>query len=1110
MSVPVLVAPMFDPGQGRIETEIPEGLTVGEIVTLLLPELPREQWRHLRIVLISQTGSMVLRQDMLHRIRPRSGVRLVMRLVPGKEVLRSVLTIVVAIAAAAIGFWAAGVFGALIGGLVSAGITFLGNLLINALIPPVDANKGNNDRDRDRPTYYISGWKNRALPGGVIPEVYGKIRFAPPFAVPPYSEIVGDVQYVRCVFLVGYGGPHGVAMSEFRLGDTSLSDYDEFTTEVREGLPTDTPLTLVRNQVAEQQIGAELIRPVPRDDLGQVVDGASISTPVIRTTGADASGASVIFGFPAGMGEVNNEGKTIPLSVVFNIYQAPAGTGAWVLVTSITVTSAKMEAFYRQFSWSFAARGRYDINVERMTAEHTKSSQQSRSTWVALQTVRPEYPIACPFPVALVAMRIKATYQINGSLDNFNLLASRRALDWDAATDSWVVRETQSPASAYRHCLQSDSNPKPVGNASLALSELADWHEYCALKGLKYNAVHDDEKTLRERLSEVTSAGRASQRHDGLRWGVVVDRPQELLVDDINPRNSDQFKISRTYIDRPDGLRVRFADETNDFKSAERIVPWPGHVGDVALTEELSLPGKTNPAEIWIEARRRMYEAIHRPDSYSVRQDGPIRVATRGDLVSVSHYVIDRDHQVCLVKRVEGRLVELDGVVDMVEGVEYGLCFRVFASAEDTVGQSYIYPVDTMPGETDLIRFADAAGELRPAVDRLVTFGPISTVSNSLRVTRIESGEDFTVHMRLVDAAPIIDELTDAEEPPTWSGRAGDDVSYASENPPQPRITLVESGFKGTGVAGLISVSVAPGTGAVTTSSFRIQHRAFGTTPWSSIDFPAADGGVQISGYDTGEVVEIRLYALAADGALSAPSSIVTLTVGENDADLPLQIDDETVSVSPILGGSTLMFQTTDDLATVAVSIYRNTGPTIDVSAIDPVQISTVLPSRSYTTQDGDATRTNLLVNGSFDSETIWDLGTGWSIAAGAAIHDDGAAGSISQAVDLIAGRFYRVFYTVSGRTAGDVRPRLTGGTTSAGVTVSTNGNRSDRIQSLSGNNRLDFLASDDFDGSIDGVVLFLETASSLPAGTFNYWLEPVNADGLGGPVAGPFPVTIR
>ncbi len=85
-----------------------------------------------------------------------------------------------------------------------------------------------------------------------------------------------------------------------------------------------------------------------------------------------------------------------------------------------------------------------------MTDEHTGASEQSRTSWVAIQTLRPEYPIDYPHPLALVAVRVKATYQLNGQLDNFNLIASRRCLDWDTATQSWVARETHNPASLFR------------------------------------------------------------------------------------------------------------------------------------------------------------------------------------------------------------------------------------------------------------------------------------------------------------------------------------------------------------------------------------------------------------------------------------------------------------------------------------------------------------------------------------------------------------------------------------------------------------------------------------------------------------------------------------
>ncbi|NUB46586.1 hypothetical protein GEU84_019510 [Fertoebacter nigrum] len=100
------------------------------------------------------------------------------------------------------------------------------------------------------------------------------------------------------------------------------------------------------------------------------------------------------------------------------------------------------------------------------------------------------------------------------------------------------------------------------------------------------------------------------------------------MVDHLTPRNSRDFQSRRNCIDPPHAFRVKFKDATNEWKDAERLIRWPGHTGEITITEALELPGKTRPDEIWREARRRMYEAIYRPDLHEVMQDGPVRVAT--------------------------------------------------------------------------------------------------------------------------------------------------------------------------------------------------------------------------------------------------------------------------------------------------------------------------------------------------------------------------------------------------------------------------------------------------------------------------------------------------
>lgn len=1105
-TIPVLAAPFFDPGTARVDLELPTGVSVAQIVAMALPHAIEPDLAHARVVLVSDRGSIVVDRQHWKRVYPHAGVRVVIRIVPSNGALRSILSVVVSIAAIALGqVWAPALAGTLglsqatWAGIIGLGATVLGNLLINALIPPVSTD------DDKKTSYQLSGWRNKLDPDGVVPLIMGKVRYAPPFAATTYTEIVGDLQYIRAIFCCGYGP---LTFSDFRIGETSFSDYDEIQTEVREGLSTDAPLTLYPTQIYEESVGTELVRPEHRDDEGNEIDGPGIETPIVRTTGADASGASIIFGFPAGLGKVDDKGKQRSVTVSMRIRQRPAGTDAWAEVVTLDFTAKKFEGFYRQYTWNFATRGRYDIEVTRMTDEFTNQSTQGRTTWVALQTLRPEYPLNFTSPLALVAVRVKATYQLNGALDNFNALVSRRCLDWDTGSQTWIVRETSNPASLYRHALQSPANPKPSTDDEINLTLLQTWHEFCTAKGLKYDKAIDDDGELGDRLKEIAAAGRATKWHDGIRYGVVIDRPQDLVVDHINPRVSWNFQSTRTYFEAPHGFRVQFLDATNDYKQAERLVPWPGYSGEILLTEQLELPGKSDPAEIWREARRKMYEAIYRPDVYTATVDGPIRVATRGDLVMGSFDVLDRTQRATRVKSVNGILVELEDAVTMVAGHDYAMRFRVFADEDDTVGTSVVRRVRTSAGtRTVLTLSGDGAS---PAIGDLVHFGEALTESMPLIVTRVEAAQDMASIFTMIDASPIIDELTDAEVPPPWSGRVGDDIGNDTGLPPAPVLVSIRTGLSGTDVSGGLEVNLAPGSGTVPSVTFRVYHRLNGATIWNNVDFPAANGGCSISGYSTGQPVQIRATALNAAGAEGDTTIVVNVTIGGQDAALPQALDSSMISVGALLGGATVMFSTTADSATTQVQIYRSTSSIVNRAtdaAGDPISVQ---PSRGYSVAVGDATRSNTVTNGGFDADSDWTKGTGWTIASGHATHAAGSAASLSQSQAVTEDLYYRLAFTLSGVTAGSLTPQLTGGTTSAGTARTANGNFSDRVLAGAANDTLAFAATSAFVGSIDDIVLFEETSTCLVAGIHYFWLEPQNTDGVPGTMAGPFTVTIR
>lgn len=1106
LPTPVLAVPHLGPENRRIDRELPAGLTLQEILEATLPSLPKAEHAQCRIALVTPHGSQIVLPQYWSRVRPRPGVRVVIRVVSDKSALRSVLSVVIAIAAVAAGqYWAIGAIGsstfAISSALITAGVTIVGNLLINALIPPVKA----DDRDAEN-RYSISGFRNTVNQNGAVPVVFGQIRYAPPFAALSYTEIVGDWQYIRTAFNLGEGQ---LSISDIRIGETSIGEYTSVETETRDGLDTDLPLSLYPQQVAEEAVSVELTRPLPRDDLGEIIeDDPAIETPVVRTTGADANGTSIILSFPSGLVRFNDNGKKLTEAVSVRIEHRLAEAEEWQEVDTLDIRAKKLESFYRQYSWTFPSRGRWQVRMTMLTDENTDSQRQRRCMWAAIQTLRPEYPLNYPRPLALISARIKATHQLSGALDNCSAFLQRVCPDYDADTGTWIERATSNPASLYRFALQSPAYQKAVGDAGIDIDQLQGWHDFCREKGLKYDSVQDQAGTkLRDVLTEIAAAGRATPRHDGVKWGVTIDRAQDQVVAHINPRNSWDFRCTRTYVTPPHAFRVKFQDATNDFKDAERVIRWPGYEGDIEITEGLELPGKTDPAEIWIEARRRMYEAIYRPDVYRATQSGSIRAATRGDKVMVSHDVLDKFQRAARVKSVVGQLVELDERITMTPGESYAIRFRVFADEEDTIGESVVSTVRT--DETARSVIYVHTGNSMPQEGDLVHFGQAGVESFAAIVNRVEATQDGHQILYMIDEAPIIDELLEADTVPAWSGRVGAEIDENLLQPSAPRFASVATGIAGTGSSNLVIYLLEPGSGAVATAQYEIWHRLTSSAEWTEVTISSAAGGGEISSYAKGNTVELKARGISATGQTGPWSATVIVVVGEADAAIPAALDDEAIDITTLLGGALIQVATGADDATTGLQVYRSRSATLDRETDAVGSPISVTPLQSYSITLGDTTREELITGGNMDTSAAWTAAANWTVAAGIAQHTAGAADALTQAFATETGKWYRLSFSITGRTAGSVTPRLTGGSTRTGSAVSADGSFSDRIQATTGNDTLEFLASSDLDGAIDDVSAYLETDACLDQGAHYIWIEPQNDDGVPGPASGPFMITI-
>lgn len=293
--VPVLAAPLIDPGAGRIALDLPEGLTLAEIVRQALPGLPPADLALVRLSLVTPAGAEAIDPALWYRVRPRAGVRVVIRLLPGKNALRSILMIVVSVAAIALGGMlapalagATGIGLGVANGLITAGLTMVGQMLVNALVPLPQPPSPQERQTR----YTIGAPRNESRPDRPVPMPMGRLRYAPPYAAASYTEIVGNDQYVRALFCFGDGPLH---LSAFQIGDTGLENYKDVEIEVREGWPGDAPVTLYPRQVLEEAANAELTRPLPRDAYGEVIKNQPAEeAPVQRFTAFDTWACSMV------------------------------------------------------------------------------------------------------------------------------------------------------------------------------------------------------------------------------------------------------------------------------------------------------------------------------------------------------------------------------------------------------------------------------------------------------------------------------------------------------------------------------------------------------------------------------------------------------------------------------------------------------------------------------------------------------------------------------------------------------------------------------------------------------------------------------------------------
>jgi len=797
----------------------------------------------------------------------------------GKNPLRTILTIVVVVVATVVGNVYGGALAAQLGVTSQAGIAAVqagvsmaamtaGSLLVNAIAPIKYSNSlAARHSYNDSPTYSIGANSNQANPWGPIPVALGTYKVYPPLGASSYTELVGSDEYLRMLFVWGYGP---LKIENIKIGDTLLSSYAGVEIETNGGWSTDTPLTLFPSAVRQDSIGVII---------------TNVGGQIVRTAKANVDELSVDVAFARGLVQFDDQGNRIARSVTVLVQYREVGAPAWTTVEQKTFTDLTTSAVRYGWRWTVDNTKTYEVGITRVTADTSSDQILDELYWVYLRNIETAYPITFPHPLAVTAIRIKATDQLSGQLDNLNGVVSSYCPIWDSVAETWGANEasyavTNNPAALIRHVLMGKANARARTSTQVDDAGLGEFYEFCATKGYAFNMYRDYTSSVFEACQDIASTARAAITiKDGL-WSVTVDTGSQSLVQHITPRNSWGFSAEKQLYNRPHAFRIRFKNELNGYNDDERIVYDDGYnSGNATLFETIEFPGITHPDLIWKFGRYHIAQARLRPEMYSLYMDFEHLVCRKGDKVRVSHDIPLWGLSWGRVKSldvVSGNIIHitLDELSAMEAGKSYACRFR------KSDGTTLVLSIVTEVGETATLQLQTPVAEaFGPKVGDLAMFGEANSETVELLVHSIHRAGDFTAQLFFVDVSSSIYNADTGEIPP-FDPQTTTPVDVTTLPPDPPTIEATEAGTdisttSGGGSTASIIVYLSAPSNVVRIRGYRLRYRIVGETQFQYT--PEMDNlTITIPNVIEGVEYEIQAQSISVYGVPSTWTSIGT------------------------------------------------------------------------------------------------------------------------------------------------------------------------------------------------------------------------------------------
>lgn len=735
-----------------------------------------------------EVGGLEVPRAWWGRLKPKAGTQIHCTAMPagggGGKLLRIVLMVVIIVVAwyvaplilaAMPGLAAAGVTTA----MVASGLTMLGTMVMNALVPPPKPKMDASAQGAVERQFALTGTQNNANPYGVVPLVIGEMRFFPCHAAFPYTEEAGADKYLRMLLDLGHGD---IDVSDIRIGETPIGSYEGVEYEI-----TTTP-TLYTDDIYEDPVGATL-------NDGDVIQ---------RTTQPQADEIGVVIDFQ-GLYGADKKGKIKQATASIAFQYRAVGASTWI---DAPITAGRRQNWnagsvktsnrnpFTVAVWWKVTPGQYEVRISR-SATHWDGALEGQRTGDAsvgaLRTLKKTNPSTTG--TTKLALRIKASDQLNGTVQTLNCVVRQRIPVWNGT--EWVQEYSRNPGWVMhwlvRHCPAVSIR---ASESMVDLQAITEFAAYCEARGLECSSVVDSSTTLLELVGDVLSSGMASRSFRDGKISVVWDDPDAVPVGMFTPSNYVKFSGQRTFFEMAHGLRVKFVNPDAGYITDEIIVladgysyrgvdarGLPSELPEATRFEQLDLKAARGAQAAWRAGRHQLAQAKFRPAVYQMEADIEMIRHTRGDLITVMDDVVEWGEGWGRIEHIDAanNLVRLDEISKALDAGSYYIQFRTSdglmhsraCTPHAPVTNTFVCPGGLPAG----LAYGDVA-----------IVGSATRQARNLLVTGITPGQDLSAVVRLVDHAPDVYAYIDNPPESILSEATG--LSYR-EPPAPPRITVV-------------------------------------------------------------------------------------------------------------------------------------------------------------------------------------------------------------------------------------------------------------------------------------------------------------------------------